>query len=63
MYLNLFYVRDSYDWLEGNVSRFGGGFLWRKKMNSLSDIFKLGKAETAKTDSTKSGSENKTQRK
>lgn len=63
MYLNLFYVRDSYDWLEGNVSRFGGGFLWRKKMNSLSDIFKLGKAETAKADSTKSGSENKTQRK
>ena len=38
-YLNLFYVRDSYDWLEGNVSKFGGGFLWKRKFSSLSDLF------------------------
>ncbi len=54
MYLNLFYVRDSYDWLEGNVSRFGGGFLWRKKLNSLSDIFRWKTMDTTAPDSTKS---------
>ncbi len=53
MYLNLFYIRDSYDWLEGNVSRFGGGFLWRKKLNTLSDIFRLKTADTTTPDSTK----------
>ncbi len=63
MYLNLFYVRDSYDWLEGNVSRFGGGFVWRKKMDSLSDIFKLGKTEIVTPDSTKGIRENNTQQK
>ncbi len=52
MYLNLFYVRDSYDWLEGNVSRFGAGFLWRKKLNSLSDIFRLKTVDTTAPDST-----------
>lgn len=52
MYLNLFYIRDSYDWLEGNVSRFGGGFLWRKKLNTLSDIFRLKTADTTTPDST-----------
>ena len=40
-YLNLFYVRDSYDWLEGNVSKFGGGFLWRRKLSRLSDLFRF----------------------
>ncbi len=39
-YLNLFYQRDSYDWLEGNVSRFGGGFTWKKKLDSLGDLFR-----------------------
>ena len=40
-YLNLFYQRDSYDWLEGNVSKFGGGFLWKRKLASLKDLFKF----------------------
>ena len=38
-YLNLFYQRDSYDWLEGNVSKFGGGFMWRRKLKRLKDLF------------------------
>lgn len=46
-YLNLFYVRDSYDWLEGNVSKFGGGFLWRKKLESLADLFRGSDKSTA----------------
>lgn len=40
-YLNLFYQRDSYDWLEGNVSRFGGGFLWKRKLRHFSDLFRF----------------------
>ena len=52
-YLNLFYQRDSYDWLEGNVSRFGGGFTWKKKLGSLRDLFRWGGTETITPDSTK----------
>ena len=61
-YLNLFYIRDSYDWLEGSVSKFGGGFLWKRKLAGLGDIFRFkssgtsqGQATTAKGDSAKNG--------
>ena len=40
-YLKLFYERDSYDWLEGNVQEYGGGFIWRRKLQSLKDIFRF----------------------
>jgi hypothetical protein len=40
-YLNLYYQRDSYDWLEGNVSKFGGGFLWKRKLGALKDLFRF----------------------
>ena len=43
-YLNLFYIRDSYDWLEGSVSKFGGGFLWKRKFGGLGDLFHFGRA-------------------
>ena len=39
-YLNLFYNRSVYDFLEGYVGQYGGGFLWKKKVNSLKEIFK-----------------------
>ena len=55
-YLNLFYVRDSYDWLEGNVSKFGGGFIWRRKLSRLSDLFRFKSDEAvpaAQPDSTR----------
>lgn len=38
-YLNLFYKRDSYDWLEGYVTEFGAGFLWKRKMQRIGDLF------------------------
>ena len=38
-YLKLFYDRDNYDWLEGYVEQFGGGFMWRRKLQHLGDIF------------------------
>ena len=38
-YLRLYYDRDSYDWLEGDIGEFGGGFLWRRKLQHFKDIF------------------------
>ena len=38
-YLKFFYNRDSYDWLEGYVEQFGGGFLWRKKLQHFKELF------------------------
>ena len=44
-YLKLFYDRDSYDWLEGEIGEYGGGFLWRRKLQHFKDIFRF-KADT-----------------
>ena len=56
-YLKLFYNRDSYDWLDGYVEEFGGGFIWRKKLQSLKDLFRFRSdkqsAPAAKADSLK----------
>ncbi len=38
-YLKLYYDRNSYDWLEGDIGQFGGGFLWRRKLQYFKDIF------------------------
>jgi len=40
-YVKLFYEKEAYDWLEGNVTEFGGGFVWRRKLQHFSDIFKF----------------------
>lgn len=40
-YLKLYYEREAYDWLEGNISEFGGGFSWRRKLRHFKDIFKF----------------------
>lgn len=45
-YLKLFYDRDTYDWLEGYVGQFGGGFLWRRKMQHFKDLFRFKKEKT-----------------
>lgn len=46
-YLKLFYDRATYDWLEGYVGQFGGGFIWRRKLQSLKDIFRLKRIDNA----------------
>lgn len=46
-YLKLFYDRDTYDWLEGYVGQFGGGFLWRRKLQHFRDIFRFKKVKQA----------------
>ena len=40
-YLKLFYDRNSYDWIEGEVGRYGAGFIWRRKLQHFKDIFKF----------------------
>lgn len=40
-YLKLYYEREAYDWLEGNISEFGGGFSWRRKLRHFKDIFRF----------------------
>ena len=39
--IRLFYNQNVYDWLEGYTGEYGGGFLWRRKMDSLNEIFKI----------------------
>ena len=38
-YLKVFYDRSTYDWFEGEVGEFGVGFLWRRKLDRLKDVF------------------------
>ena len=39
-YVKLFYKQNVYDWLEGYTGEYGGGFIWKRKLDSLLDIFK-----------------------
>ncbi len=38
--IRLFYQQNVYDWLDGYTGLYGGGYVWRKKMDSLLDLFK-----------------------
>ena len=44
--VKLFYRQNVYDWLDGYTDVYGGGFVWRKKMNSLLDVFKIFSSDT-----------------
>ena len=39
-YLKLFYKQNVYDWLEGYTGEYGGGFVWKRKLDKLLDIFR-----------------------
>ena len=39
-YVSLFYNQNVYDWLEGYTSEYGGGFIWRRRLDSFWDIFR-----------------------
>ena len=39
--VKLYYQQNVYDWLEGYTGMYGGGFVWRKKMDSFWDMFKF----------------------
>ena len=38
-YLKMFYKRAVYDYLEGYLSQYGAGYLWKKKAQTLKGIF------------------------
>ena len=40
-YVKLFYNQDSYDWLDGYTSEYGGGFIWKRRLSSFWNIFRL----------------------
>ena len=39
-YVKLFYDQNSYDWLEGYTSKYGGGYIWKKKLQTLGELIK-----------------------
>lgn len=39
-YLKLFYDHGAYDWLEGENSEYGVGFIWRRKVNHFQELFR-----------------------
>ena len=54
-YLKLFYDRSTYDWFEGEIGEFGAGFMWKRKLSHLKDIFNFKSDEPThrlRTDST-----------
>ncbi|MBQ9356217.1 MAG: translocation/assembly module TamB domain-containing protein [Prevotella sp.] len=40
-YVKLYYNQNVYDWLDGYTGEYGAGYIWRRKLNSLLDIFKV----------------------
>ena len=47
-YVKLFYNQNVYDWLEGYTSEYGGGFIWKRKLDHWWEVFKL-KNDTERT--------------
>ncbi len=45
-YLRLFYKRAVYDFLEGYVGQYGGGYMWKRKLQHFKDIFRIKVPET-----------------
>ena len=39
-YVKMFYNQNVYDWLEGYTGEYGGGYLWKRKLSSLGEIFR-----------------------
>ena len=40
-YLTLFFQNNSYDWLDGYTQKYGGGFIWRRRLQRFMDIFRF----------------------
>ena len=40
-FITLFYENNSYDWLDGYTQKYGGGFTWRRSLQSFWDIFRF----------------------
>ncbi|MDE6689349.1 MAG: translocation/assembly module TamB, partial [Prevotella sp.] len=46
-YVKLFYNQNVYDWLEGYTSEYGGGYLWKRKLDTLRDIFRFSETSSS----------------
>ena len=46
-FITLFYQNNSYDWLDGYTQKYGGGFTWRRSLNSFWDIFRFKESSPA----------------
>ena len=44
-YVKLFYNQNVYDWLEGYTSEYGGGYIWKRKLDKFWDILKIWSSE------------------
>ena len=57
--LKVFYQQNVYDWLDGYTGLYGIGYVWRKKLNSLWNLFKnqdnttVMRRDTTRTDTLK----------
>ena len=40
-YLTLFFQNNAYDWLDGYSQKYGGGFIWRRSLQTFWDIFRF----------------------
>ena len=40
-YVTLYYQNNAYDWLDGYSQKYGGGFIWRRKLQKFTDIFRF----------------------
>ncbi len=40
-YVSVFYQNNSYDWLDGYTQKYGGGFIWRRSLQHITDLFRL----------------------
>ncbi len=40
-FVTLYFQNNSYDWLDGYTQKYGGGFTWRRSLQSFWDIFRF----------------------
>ncbi len=40
-FVTIYYQNNSYDWLDGYTQKYGGGFTWRRSLDSFWDIFRF----------------------
>ncbi len=40
-FVTLYFQNNSYDWLDGYTQKYGGGFTWRRTLDSFWDIFRF----------------------
>lgn len=60
-YLQVFYKKAVYDFLEGYVGQYGAGYIWKRNLQSLKDIFRTPKIGKITTDTPNVSSENEEQ--